>query len=776
MALRGLSSRLAVHATLLTAGLGQPMLQTYGDSPAVFTSADLTGTQVVMFGLVILLVPVAILGTADALSLRLTHGAGERVRRGLTFVSAVPLAMLVTRELPGPWVTSMGAAGVLAVAAVRLHGRSGTVRTWLSWMSLYVPVVFAIFLLAVQSVVWQPAAGLVEITTTTVTDAPVPAVDPQDVSVLWLQLDEAPLWPLLRTDGTINGERFPGFAALAGDSTWYRDMLGVSQTTVDAVPATLTGTMPVTGRAPTFANHRRNLFSLMYRRRAFDVREMATALCPKEACASISVSGSDEIAAGGGRGVSSTTTVVDPPEATPAEANADLGQFWSDALVVLGHKLLPRGLRDGLPAIDEGWGGFGANNGVDVIDDDAGTDSATGTGPAPETTSVPVTVGIGPVSTTVPARFIETVPDTQKNTVRRWETNGAKSQVPVVEDMVLRAARSDVPTLHFAHVLLPHRPWQLTPDLRTTRFVSTDKRGPEVEDRVRDEYQAFLAQYAATDALVLDLVTRLRRSANWDRTMIIVTSDHGIAFEPGESKRKEINPRRPDTLEQIYRVPLFIKYPGQQAGAVSDCTAQSQDILPTVVAATALDAGWEFDGVDLASVCPRRDARTVAWPGGSATLASGADAAVASARRFDVWVDADGDTDAIAMTEGFGEWFGVEVPAQVPADSAVSRWTLRDRALFANVATGRFMSVPLQFDGTFTAASRVPAGAVGLVEMDGRVVAVIPEIASAAAGTSPYRSMLLPSSLTRGKKEPRLLIARGTPAAPVITSVGAPSG
>jgi hypothetical protein len=776
MALRGLSARLAAHATLLTAGLGQPMLQMYGDSPAVFTSADLTGAQVVVFGLATLLVPVAVLGAADAASLRLPAVARARVRTGLLFVSAMPLGMLLTRTLPGPWAASLCIAGVLAAAVTWLHGRFGTVRTWLSWMSLYVPAVFVIFVLATQSVIWQPAAGLVEVAPTTVADAPGRRIDPQDVSVLWLQLDEAPLWPLLRTDGTINGERFPGFAALAAGSTWYRDMLGVSQTTVDAVPATLTGTMPVTGRAPTFANHRRNLFSLMYRRRAFDVREMATALCPKEACASISVSGSDEIAAGGGRGVASTTTVADPPESAPAEAEADLGQFWSDAFVVLGHKLLPRGLRDGLPAIDEGWGGFGANNDVDVIEDDAGADGAAGTGPAPATTAVPTTVGIGPVSTTVPARFIETVPDTQKNTVRRWETNGARSQVPVVEDMVLRAARSDVPTLHFAHVLLPHRPWQLTPDMRTTRFVSTDKRGPEVEDRVRDEYQAFLAQYAATDALVLDLVTRMKKSANWDRTMIVVTSDHGIAFEPGESKRKEVNPRRPDTLEQIYRVPLFIKYPGQATGAVDDCPAQSQDILPTVVAATALDAGWDFDGVDLASTCPQRGARTVAWPGGSATLASGADAAVATARRFDEWVDADGGTDAIARTEGFGDWFGVDVPLQVPDDPSVSRWTLRDRALFANIATGRFMSVPLQFDGTFTAVRRVPADAVGLVEMDGRVVAVIPEIASATAGTSPYRSMVLPSSLTSGRKNPRLFIARGTPSSPVITSVGPPSG
>lgn len=770
MSLGELSARCAAHAALLTAGLGQPMLQMYGDSPAVFTSADLPGRHVVLFGVILLVAPVALFVLLEA-AVRLLPRAHHGVAQGLlTFASAVPLGMLLTRSLPVAWVPSLAAAAALAGAATWLRTRQAAVRTWLSWMSLYVPVVFALFLAATQSVIRQPAAALVEVTTTTVADAPAPSIEPQDVSVLWLQLDEAPLWPLLAGDGTVNEKRFPGFAALAANSTWYRDMLGVSQTTVDAVPATLTGRMPVTGKAPTYANHRRNLFSLMYRRRAFDVREMATALCPKEACASISVSGSDEIAEGGGAGVATTTTAPADSFRTDvaAEPSADLGRFWSDAFVVLGHKLLPRGLRDGLPAIDEGWGGFGANNEVDVDDDIMDT---------VDTVALPpTTVGIGPTSTTVPTRFIETVPDTQKNTVRRWETNGAKSQVPVVEEMVVRAARSDVPTLHFAHVLLPHRPWQLTPDMRTTRFVSTDKRGPEVEDRVRDEYQAFLAQYAATDSLVLDMVTRMKKSANWDRTMIIVTADHGIAFEPGESKRKEINPRRADTLEQIYRVPLFVKYPGQTKAATSDCPVQSQDIMPTVVAVTALDAGWDFDGVDLRRTCPSRATRTVAWPGGSATLASGADAAVATARRFDAWVDADGDTDAIARTVGHEGWFGAALPADPARDTVITRWTLRDRALFGNIATGRFMTVPLQFDGTFTASRAVGDGVTGLVEMDGRVVAVIPEIASARAGTLPYRSMMLPSALTGGKKQPRLLIARGTPSAPVITSVGPPSG
>ena len=119
----------------------------------------------------------------------------------------------------------------------------------------------------------------------------------------------------------------------------------------------------------------------------------------------------------------------------------------------------------------------------------------------------------------------------------------------------------------------------------TTRFVSSDPRDPKVEDRVRDEYQAFLAQYAATDSIVLDLVTSMKRSANWDRTMIIVTADHGIAFEPGESKRKDINPARVDTLEEIYRTPLFIKFPDQASSSVSDCPVQGFDLMPMIVGA-----------------------------------------------------------------------------------------------------------------------------------------------------------------------------------------------
>ena len=48
MTIRGVLKQFALFAALLTVGLGQPMLQLYGSNLAVFTSADVSGTAVVV--------------------------------------------------------------------------------------------------------------------------------------------------------------------------------------------------------------------------------------------------------------------------------------------------------------------------------------------------------------------------------------------------------------------------------------------------------------------------------------------------------------------------------------------------------------------------------------------------------------------------------------------------------------------------------------------------------------------------------------------------------
>ena len=89
----------------------------------------------------------------------------------------------------------------------------------------------------------------------------------------------------------------------------------------------------------------------MYKHRAFDVHEMATALCPRKACETVSVSGGDDIAEGGTVPATTSTSVLSgdsvPGASVPAGDDADYGQFLRDFTVVGGATAVKLYGRDG---------------------------------------------------------------------------------------------------------------------------------------------------------------------------------------------------------------------------------------------------------------------------------------------------------------------------------------------------------------------------------------------------------------------------------------------
>ena len=750
---RELLSHAAVYLTLVTVALAQPLLQMYGENVAVFVAADFDGWGVLWFALAWTLLPGVAMVAIEAIARAASRRAGAVVHAALVAVGAWACWAVVLRSVSvGSWVVDSVVIALPAAVTTWLVVTKRAVRTWVAFMSPLSLVVVVSFAVSATAVIWPPDVGLVEVASTTTAQSsrqptPGPAVDPATVSVVWVVLDEAPLFPLLTSTGDINASRFPGIASLARESTWYRNALATSQTTTDAVPAMLTGQWPVSGRAPVLANHRENLFTLMNGRLSMDAHEVATALCPRPVCSTVSVSGGDHVALPGAGSASVETTT--PPETTvPAlsvsEADVDLGAFIRDAWVVVGHKVLPAGLRERLPAIDEGWGGFGA---VDDVDTAPVNDPE----PTPD----------GP--TTTVALTEEAREKAESTTVAEWEAGGPMSQVPVLEGVTRRAARADRATLHFAHVLLPHRPWMLAPDGRRSRAIPTDKRSNEIVDRVRDEYQAHLLQYVATDELIGDLVSSLKQSANWDRTLLIVTADHGITFEPGESKRKTIDASATGTLEDIYRVPLFVKYPAQSGAQVSDCPASGVDLLPTVMAATGLDPGWELDGVDLATTCPQRPERPIVWPDGSARVSSGFAAAVERAARYNEWVDANGDVDDIVRAGVHGRLVGSQVPEGGSGREPALEWSLDRPDDFTRVGEGRFGFVPTQVEGRVTATRDIGRDEEMLLVVDDTVVGVVSEVAGLRRGQSTtFRSTLLARAIPAGRHTVEMWLVSGS--------------
>ena len=76
-------------------------------------------------------------------------------------------------------------------------------------------------------------------------------------------LDEFPAATIMRPDGTINSDRFPGFAELASVSTWFRNASSQHNLTHRAVPSILDGRLAADGTLPTYGDHPRNLFTLL---------------------------------------------------------------------------------------------------------------------------------------------------------------------------------------------------------------------------------------------------------------------------------------------------------------------------------------------------------------------------------------------------------------------------------------------------------------------------------------------------------------------------------
>jgi Sulfatase len=103
--------------------------------------------------------------------------------------------------------------------------------------------------------------------------------------VVLLIMDEFPSDSLLDRRGRIDPVRYPNFAALAEDATWFRNAYASYDSTTKAVPLILDGMLPRPGTSAERGDHPRSIFD-MFGRRGYRVvaSEEATALCPRRLC------------------------------------------------------------------------------------------------------------------------------------------------------------------------------------------------------------------------------------------------------------------------------------------------------------------------------------------------------------------------------------------------------------------------------------------------------------------------------------------------------------
>ncbi len=307
----------ALHLLVLWAfAVAQPLFDLLGKNGEFFAARGSTRWDVVLFAVVLLLVPPAILTGAEALAPRPARAAVH------TALVALLAALFVLQA-----IRSAGSSGwLLVVVAAALGAGAALVYALLAGARLVLTVLAPVPLLFLGLFLLHSDASRL---TFSGTEKALAAGGRAREPAILVAFDELPINSLLDSHGRIDAERFPHFAALAAGSTWFANTSTVAEGTTHAVPAILTGRFPRADEFPVYTDHRQNLFTLLGGGTDLHVIDEETHLCPPKLCPGLEGSF-------GGR----------------------MRGLAEDTGVVYLHQLLPDDLTGGIPSIANGWDNF----------------------------------------------------------------------------------------------------------------------------------------------------------------------------------------------------------------------------------------------------------------------------------------------------------------------------------------------------------------------------------------------------------------------------------
>ena len=340
---------------------------------------------------------------------------------------------------------------------------------------------------------------------------------------------------LLNEQHEIDAVRYPAFARLAQQSTFYRNATSVHFRTTQAMPAILTGEFPDALKTnPIESNHPQNLFRLLHDAGQFEmtVFEPLTRLCPRE------------------------LRVLDKSQSLIEQVS----ELTSVLARVYLATTLPADLDFLQLHVPRIWFGF--------VPDESGL-------------QVPSKGLIG----------------------YAWDVEHEIQ----IRHFVNTLVKSDKPGFHFLHLVVPHDPWshlpagkeylhnpQISEPTAGTFGVLKELWGSD-KLMVHHGWQRYLLQLQYTDRCLGRILDRLEAIEEFDRSLVIVVADHGMAFVPGQERRIPTN----TTVADLLSVPLLIKLPEQKIGNTSDMNVETIDVLPTIADITKLPLANAVDGESL---------------------------------------------------------------------------------------------------------------------------------------------------------------------------------
>jgi Sulfatase len=264
----------AAHLLALSAfGIAEPAFEVLKKNPDYLVEQGFTASQLILYGVLLLVVPTAVLMAVE-------YAVGLVSERATALVHRLGVGLLVfilvgraSHELFQPLVTIVVAL-VASVVAVRVYT---------AWEPARLLLTFSSFAAVPFLVLFLTGTPLAKLSTSEVSGVPVAHVSARTPVVL-VVFDEFALSSLTNEQGRIDAPRYPHFAALARSATWYRDATTVHDYTSWAVPAVLSGRISATKDLPLLADHPENIFTLLGPSYRVHAVQSVTRLCPGHLC------------------------------------------------------------------------------------------------------------------------------------------------------------------------------------------------------------------------------------------------------------------------------------------------------------------------------------------------------------------------------------------------------------------------------------------------------------------------------------------------------------
>lgn len=307
---------------LTTLAVAQPVFDLITRTPQFLVARGLSSSQIMVLAILVWLAPPMIVAVSAEMVGWLTGSRGRRfVYLGGLALSSVIFTLLILRRIPVDRAVLAGPiAAACAAGFLWAYGRFQTFRALLGILAFLALVPPLAFLFA------SPATDLLLARPTSPEVPQGLRVD--ETPVVFIVLDELPASSLVDENGEVDEMLFPSLARLERVSTRYPDMAASAITTLDALPAMLTGRSPRDGLLATAQHHPDSLFSALASSHRIMAFEPRSDLCPESICSKGAGTGTHHLGA--------------------------------DLAIVYLHLVLPADLAGRLPDVTTSWDQFTA--------------------------------------------------------------------------------------------------------------------------------------------------------------------------------------------------------------------------------------------------------------------------------------------------------------------------------------------------------------------------------------------------------------------------------